>query len=177
MGEIKSTLDLVMEKTRHLSLSKAERADQRKAELKKIMLGIVQKYQDQSLSLEALKKELDLLKEKYADLSITDYLKSIVGEKLELDRDNARLFALLNSVAETDVSRLESIFDEFQKRIKRVSEKRIQAKKKVLADKFLISGSAVVPNLESDGLFNSELENIRLEYGQRLERAKAKLGL
>lgn len=177
MGEIKSTLDLVMEKTRHLSLSKAERADQRKAGLKKIMLGIVQKYQDQSLSLEAMKKELDLLKEKYADLSITDYLKSVVGEKLELDRDNGRLFVLLNSVADTDVGRLESIFDEFQKTIKRVSEKRIKAKRKVLAEKFLISGSAVVPNLESDAPLKSELENIRLEYGRRLESAKAKLGL
>jgi len=177
MGEIKSTLDLVLEKTRHLSLSKAERADQRKTELKKIMLGIFKKYQDQTLTLEASKKELDLLKEKYVELSITDYLKGVVGEKLDLDQDNAWLLVLLSSVAEIDVSPLEKIFDEFKKRIKQLSEKGIEEKKRSLADKFLISGSAVVPNLESDATFKSELENIRLEYDARLDSEKAKLGL
>ena len=64
MGEIKSTLDLVMEKTRHLSFSKAEREDQRKAELKSVLFGIVQKYQDEIFSMAAVKKEMDALKEK-----------------------------------------------------------------------------------------------------------------
>jgi len=177
MGEIKSTLDLVMEKTRHLSFSKTEREDQRKAELKRVLLGIVQKYQDETLTLEALQKELGILEAKYKELSITDNLKAVIGEKLDLDQDNARLSVLLNSAADTDASRLESIFDEFQKGIKRVSEKRIQEKKKTLAQNYLISGSAVAPNLETDGPYKSELENMRSEYGVRLEKEKAKLGL
>ena len=63
MGEIKSTLDLVMEKTKHLSLSDEEKQSQKKAELEKRVNGLLQKYQDQVLSLEQLLGEYTRLKQ------------------------------------------------------------------------------------------------------------------
>ena len=49
-------------------------------------------------------------------------------------------------------------------------------KKKILTEKYLISGSAVVPNLEADQQYKQDLDNIRLEYKERLNSEKAKIG-
>ena len=57
MGEIKSTLDIVMEKTQNLSLSTEERQEQHNIEIVKRIKGLLQKYQDQTLS----KNDLDTL--------------------------------------------------------------------------------------------------------------------
>jgi hypothetical protein len=46
MAEIKSTLDLVMEKTKNLNLSNAEKQDQKNKEMESRLRGLVQKYQD-----------------------------------------------------------------------------------------------------------------------------------
>lgn len=177
MGEIKSTLDLVMEKTSHLSLSKAEWEGQQRAELSRILGGVVQKYQDEIFTLKYLERELNALKNKYAGVSIIDNLKAVIGEKLDFNQDNSKLILLLAKVGKTDPKQLESIFDEYQRKIKRGAEKRMEEKKKTLAEKYLISGSAVVPNLETDEPFKSELEKIQSEYGARLQKEKATLGL
>ena len=52
MGEIKSTLDLVMEKTRHLTLSQKEKEEQKQIEVNKRLKGLLQKYQDNLLRKE-----------------------------------------------------------------------------------------------------------------------------
>lgn len=54
MTEIKSTLDLVMEKTRHLSFSEQEKKDQHSEEFAKRIKGLIQQYQDQKLKAENL---------------------------------------------------------------------------------------------------------------------------
>ena len=46
MGEIKSTLDLVMDKTRHLTLSDEEKQEQKEKEFRKKLKGPAQKFQD-----------------------------------------------------------------------------------------------------------------------------------
>jgi len=58
MAEIKSTLDLVLERTRHLTLSSVEREEiELKDALKKVS-GYLSRYRDGLLNLEALLKEL-----------------------------------------------------------------------------------------------------------------------
>jgi len=54
MGEIKSTLDLVLEKTKHLSLTSEERQLQQQNEIKKRIGGLLQKYQNKLVSGEQL---------------------------------------------------------------------------------------------------------------------------
>ena len=54
MGEIKSTLDLVMEKTRHLTLSQKEKDGQKQIEVNKRLKGLLQKYRDNLLREEQL---------------------------------------------------------------------------------------------------------------------------
>jgi hypothetical protein len=51
MGEIKSTLDLVMERTRNLTLSMEEKEGQQNADIKKRLTALAQKYEDQIIKL------------------------------------------------------------------------------------------------------------------------------
>ncbi|MBW2432576.1 MAG: hypothetical protein JRF36_03165, partial [Deltaproteobacteria bacterium] len=51
MGEIKSTLDLVMEKTRNLNLSDEEKQDQKNKEIESRLNGLLQKFEDQIITL------------------------------------------------------------------------------------------------------------------------------
>ena len=62
MGEIKSTLDIVLEKTKHLKLSQDEKRAQKSKEFEKRLMGLLQKYLDQLLNLHQLQKELNRLK-------------------------------------------------------------------------------------------------------------------
>jgi hypothetical protein len=57
MGEIKSTLDLVMEKTKDLTLSSEEKKAQKQKEIENRIKGLLQKYQDGFLSKSELKTE------------------------------------------------------------------------------------------------------------------------
>ena len=59
MAEIKSTLDLVMEKTRHLTLSDEEKQEQKENEFKIKLKGPAQKFQDQTINKRELKKEIN----------------------------------------------------------------------------------------------------------------------
>ena len=57
MAEIKSTLDLVMEKTKNLSLSSEERQAQKSKEIESRIRGLLQKFKDQALSADKFKSE------------------------------------------------------------------------------------------------------------------------
>lgn len=50
MAEIKSTLDLVMEKTKDLSLSDEERQGQKNKEIGSRIRGLLNKFQDKAIS-------------------------------------------------------------------------------------------------------------------------------
>jgi len=65
MGEIKSTLDLVMEKTKHLSQSSEEKQAQRRKDIENRLRGMLQKYQDKVISLEHLQRDYEGLKAEF----------------------------------------------------------------------------------------------------------------
>jgi len=65
MGEIKSTLDLVLEKTKNLTLSSEEKEEQRQKEIENRIKGMMQKYQDGMLSKNQLTTDYEILKTDY----------------------------------------------------------------------------------------------------------------
>ena len=174
MGEIKSTLDLVMEKTRHLTLSQAEKDAQKKAEVHKRLKGLVQKHQDNLLQKDRLEKELDLLKKTY-DMNVDRILLDLLLDSLEPGRYYKMYLELLNEICGLDVSNLEKIFQDFKGAVKSATEKRIHEIKADLEKKRFISGGAVVPNLERDREWLSMLSDIKGRYDEILSREKGRL--
>ena len=167
MGEIKSTLDLVMEKTKHLSLSAEEKQNQKKVELEKRMNGLLQKYQDQILSVEQVHTEYARLRQ---ELSLPDdsFLINQTMNKIDLTGDNRSLLELLKQFCGSGIAGIESILNEFQDEYNSAASYRLVELREELAAKHSISGSAVVPNLQADEAWQAEAAEIRSRYNQRL---------
>lgn len=174
MGEIKSTLDLVMEKTRHLTLSQEEKDAQKKVEVHKRLKGLVQKYQDNLLKKDQLEKELDSLKKTY-DMNVDEIWLNLILSSLEPGRHYKMYLELLNEIYGLNVSGLEKIFQDFKRAVKSATEERAHEIKADLAKKRFISGTAVVPNLERDREWLSMLGDIKGRFDQILDREKSTL--
>ena len=105
MGEIKSTLDIVLEKTKHLSLSNEERDNQKTAEIEKKIKGLLQKFQDQTLPEKRLSSEYEKLKKEY-HLSDDSIFMSEVFLRLDPDKDNQQLLALLKDMCKANTQEI-----------------------------------------------------------------------
>ena len=174
MGEIKSTLDLVMEKTKNLSLSDEERQRQKNKEIDSRIRGLLQKFIDQTLKIDNLRSEYQKLQKDY-DLSANTPLVKEICNQIELAKDNQVLFDLLAELKVSDVEGLKSVLQEFQAARETASRNRHKILKDQLAKAYFISGSAVVPNLEIDDEWQQAAGEISAEFEAKLNEAKIKL--
>jgi hypothetical protein len=174
MAEIKSTLDLVMEKTRNLSLSSEERKEQKDKEISNRIRGLLQKFIDQTLSIENFKSEYQKLQKDH-DLSGNVGLINMICDRIELEKNNQALFDLLSEFKGSDFERLKSILQEFQTASDEAARRRRKILKEQLAKTHFISGSAVVPNLEKDDDWRKEAGKIRAKHAAILDKEKARL--
>jgi hypothetical protein len=174
MGEIKSTLDLVMKKTEHLNLSAEERQEQINIEIEKRIKGLLQKYQDQTLSKNDLDTEFTKLKKEFSFSDDTPVVNSILKE-LDLNKDNYKLLALLNNYCGKDSAAIESVLNEYEDEINSAASYRMVQLREDLAKRHFISGSAVVPNLQADDTWLAEAGDIRSKFEQKLEEEKGRL--
>ena len=174
MGEIKSTLDLVMEKTKNLSLSTEEREEQKEIEIGKKIRGILQRLQDQTLTMGQLNSEYDRLK-KENNLSDNTLLMNEIFNRLDLNKHDQKLLALLKDLCGANAKEIESILNDYQDAINAAASYRMIELREDLAQKHYISGSAVVPNLDADETWQAEGRDIRTKFEQKLDGEKDKL--
>lgn len=174
MGEIKSTLDLVLEKTKHLKLSEKERQEQTLRETRGRLKGLLEKYSDRRLSLEQVQKELAVLK-KTAEGIDDHWLLIETLIHVQPDRDNTALVALMRDFFRIDATRLESALIAYARAMQSAAEGRSAVIRETLSRTVAISGSAVVPNLESDREWTAVRESLRAEHAAVLEGIKAGL--
>jgi hypothetical protein len=173
VGEIKSTLELVLEKTKDLNLSKEEREQQKYNEIRLKVNGLLQKYQDRMIRKEKLKEEINSLRKTYSFKENTFLINEIIG-RLNLDEDNCLILNLLKEVFGLNVKELESLFNDYQTTITSLTQKRINEVKETLSKKRFVSGSAVVPNLETDDAWRVKIEDIKNKFQQKLYQQKSK---
>jgi hypothetical protein len=176
MAEIKSTLDLVMEKTRNLSLSDKEKQAHKNKEIGSRMLGLVNKFLDKAISLDRFNSEYRVLKKEYAltGKGNAHLIKEICGQ-IELGKDNQALLGLLAEFEVPDLEGLTSVLHEFQNARETAAGKRRKILKDQLAKTRFISGSAVVPNLENDHEWRKETAEIKAGFETKLNQAKIEL--
>jgi hypothetical protein len=174
MAEIKSTLDLVMEKTKNLSLSDEERQGQKNKEIESRIRGLLQKFKDQVLNFDNLKSEYQKLQKNY-DLSANAPLIKEICRQIELGKDNHAWFEMLDQFKVADIEGITSILHEFDEVIDAAARERSKILKDKLAEAHFISGPAIVPNLEADETWQEKAGEIRAKFEPLLNQAKTKL--
>ncbi|NQT55992.1 MAG: hypothetical protein HQ551_07155, partial [Desulfobacteraceae bacterium] len=68
MGEIRSTMDIIMEKTKGLTMTEKEKAEFQQRELTGKIKGLIQKFFDGSINLDRLKIEAVALREEQQEM-------------------------------------------------------------------------------------------------------------
>ena len=167
MGEIKSTLDLVLEKTRHLTLSDEEKHRQKQKEVRKQLAGLLQRYQDQLLQRHRIGEELDRLVDKVGGLDESVIREEIIA-RIDIEGENERWFALLQTRYRLDTTELHSIQKGFHSAVAAAADRRGEEIKKELQQTGRISGSAVVPNLNADPSWHALHQSIASKFGLQL---------
>lgn len=167
MGEIKSTLDLVFEKTRNLTLSDEEKLSLAREKLDKKVQGLCNRYLDNFFPVSHLKDEMGKIASNDRELAF-NFLKKYLLSHFDLDGENPLIVSALSEVASCDIASLKNLQKEYN------SEK--EGTKKAFTEKSLlalkesgVSGSAVVPNLDNIPEWDQFLKGLRKRYQERLK--------
>jgi hypothetical protein len=147
MAEIKSTLELVMERTRHLHMTDEDKRKQAALAFKETVNRLTLKYLDRQVDLEQFRTELNRLGgESTSDMADA---AAEIGRRIDPAADNAPLLDLIKYGLDFDVSGIEAALHYFREALHRQEDQACERLKADLLKKGIL-GSAVVPNLEAD---------------------------
>jgi hypothetical protein len=166
MGEIKSTLDLVMEKTRHLKLNEAEKTAQRQKDAAVSLKGLILKYVDRSLTLAQLKRELDGWRQSFQQSDAAVVQETV--HQIDLDGNEQPLLEMLEAVFSMDIGPLQTVLDAYRAAVRQALELQTNRLTARLADRYAISGTAVIANVENDAGWLATHRQLRDDYRQQL---------
>jgi len=153
MAEIRSTLDIIMEKTRNMTMSDEEKAELRRQTLSGKIRGWVQKYLDDIIDLREIKSEIDSEKSK-TSIKIEKLIQNELVERLDPDSDNTKIFQLFKELLHMNIDPLEETIGKFHENMIEEKIKKMETLRKALS-KRQISGPAVVPNIDQDASWQS----------------------
>jgi hypothetical protein len=171
MAEIKSTMDIIMEKTKGLTMSEEEKAEYKHQELTGKVKGVIQKFLDGILDLDKLKAEMTAFAGKQEGL-----VRGLIIEEsihhIHLGRQNEPIYLILRETAVVDAGAIQEMEKAF---IDRIEEKRAVYEKSLRDQlgKKGVSGSAVIPNLKAypdwQQFVSSENESFRAKIHSSIE--------
>ncbi len=176
MAEIKSTLELVMERTRHLTQSEEEKREQAAAEFRKSLNGLLQKCQDGALAPDHFREDLRRLQEtvRVADSLI---IPEEIGKRLDLEGDNDWAITLLREAFNISPQGIAAVLGEYRQARDTLARQKRDEIRKDLAETRGISGPAVVPNPAADPNWSTEKQRLRARFEsilvQEIDRLKA----
>jgi len=175
MGEIKSTLELIMEKTRHMTLTEEEKQEHARAELLVTLKALIQKFENGVLDLREFAAEYDRAL-KTSGVNEPGLLREELLRRLDLQKDNTRILTLLREVCSVSTSNLLALLEEYEKAALRASEGHSRRKLEELQRDRGVSGSALVPNLEADSAWRQDRERLTERYRRKLVEEASLLG-
>jgi hypothetical protein len=174
VGEIKSTLELVMERTRNMTLSQEEKEAQSTREFKDSLSGLLLKFQSGILNLGQFEKELDHLRERSGVRGREILLEELAG-RIDPDQDIGWILSLLTDICRVNTSKIESAVKGLHDALNSEASERKKTLRDQLSRERGISGSAVNPNLNFDEEWGVRQESIREEFKRSIEQEVAAL--
>lgn len=174
MSEIKSTLDLVMERTKDLFMNETEKENHRLIELKKRLAGLIQKVDDQAMKPNELIEQLDELKEKFGPDTATHIVETVLNG-VGLNNDCSRRLSLLADTLDLDVSAISKVIDEYLLALDDLKNGHIEVLLSAMSDRHQISGTAVVPNIDADPVWHKKHLALTNRFSKQLEIEKQRM--
>ena len=170
MAEIKSTLDLVMEKTKHLSLSAEEKAEMKLQEGLMKVPGYVERILDRTLSPEELRRTIETLEQENRT-RIHMEVALQMSQALDLSSKTDPLIAALELLAEPAWTKLLDQIRNCRSDYRQAKDAAGQSARNRILTRLAdsgIRGSAVVAKLESDASWRAEDRELRQSCEKQL---------
>jgi len=177
MGEIKSTLELAMERTEKYFISEKEKEEIKKKEVLQKATTLFHRYREGNLPLSDILKEIEKMDKKTAT-TVKGALLSQWIDALSLDDDDERILKGIESLKQRSIDEVKQKFHHLLSKYQEEKEG-IKGKVRVQFSEALkksgIHGSAVEPKLEESELWKKENEKLGQSYKMKLKEIKQQL--
>jgi hypothetical protein len=177
MAEIKSTLELALERTKKMKISEEEKEGIRQKELVEKAKTLFHRYREGYAPLNEVQKEIEKMDEK-TSAAVGDFLLSQWIDALSLKDEDERLIKgiewLKNGRMQDAPERFRHALSQYgEEKMKIWQEVRIQLLEALRQGG--IDGSAIEPNVEGSLLWKEACKKLDLLYGSQLEEIKKQL--
>jgi hypothetical protein len=166
MAEIKSTLDIIMERTKNLTMTNKEKASFRREEAEGKVKGWIQKYEDGVIELDALRSEFKKEQTEYPEVG--HILRSQLIACLRLNGDNGKILRLLEEVLGISTNTIKDMIQSHKQEMEILRSNRIESLREELKRR-KIYGSAVVPNPDHAGNWQETILEAESNLRKQLE--------
>jgi hypothetical protein len=176
MAEIKSAIEIAMERTKSFHLSSEEKERLKGEELQAKAHGLINRFIEVDLHFHEVKKELDKYSPEQRSQLERIMFADMVG-RLALDQNNERIFQGIEILApekKRPLLKLRTLIKEYAAQ----REKEQRKIGKALLMKFEnmgIAGTAVLPKVEGSNEWAQALQAFRAPYEENLKNAKDEL--
>jgi len=168
MAEIKSTMDIIMERTRSLRMTEDEKRAFKEQETAGKLKGLVQRCLDGAIDLTRFHDQVTVLKnEARDDVMVGRLLEKECLDRIELGKDNERIFGMIEEVR-LDVPGIKEKLKEFEEQVQQ--EKVVRESRLIdgLKEKG-VSGSAVIPNIGADPGWNEYVGEMTRAFKEKAQ--------
>ena len=177
MGEIKSTLELAMERTKKFAISEKEKEEMKQKEILQKATSLFHRYREGHVPLNEILKEIGRMEKKTAN-TVKESLLSQWIDTLSLEDDDERIFKGIESLKGRSIDEVKqkfhSLLSQYLSEKEKVNEKvKVQFTEALRKDS--IYGSAVEPKIEGGELWKKENEKLDHSYKKKLEEIKEQL--
>ena len=177
MAEIKSTLELVMERSKKIGISEKEKEEIKRKEIGQKVNVLSHRYREGNLPLNEILREMEKLDEKTQTI-IKEALVSQWIDGLSLKDEDERLLKGIESLKHRSADQLKKKHYQWLSQYRREKEKvkeKVRAQLTEALKREGIYGSAVELNIEASPLWKKEGENLDHLYSTKLEEIKEAL--
>ncbi len=179
MGEIKSALELAMERSKKYAVSDEERQKIKEKELLQKATALFNRYMENLLPLHEIAREIEKMGEETGQ-RMKELLLSLCVDALSLDlnKEPERLFPLIELAKGQDFpemkKKVQALFMAYRDEIERAKQRAILGLTEALKEE-KIYGDAVLPNLEGHDRWKQTLDGLSRPFEARLEEIKKAL--
>ena len=166
MAKIKSTLDLVMERTKNLAMSREDREALQRKEWEDKARGWAQMLLDQKITIDELMKDFTVESSRYGALA--DILHVELTRHLDPDADNSIILKALTEVIGLEVKPFTDFINDYHARYEQYRQEhqgRLVSELKARG----ISGTALVPNIDHDEVWQGFVKGLKDRFRQKIQ--------
>ena len=166
MAKIKSTLDLVMERTKDLAMSSVERETLQRKEWEDKARGWARMLLDQKITIDQLMKEFTVELSRYSALA--EILHAELTRHIDPDGDNSIILNALTEVLGFEVNPFTDFIKDYHGRYELHRQEhhgRLLSELKAKG----ISGSALVPNMDQDEVWQAFVKGLKDSFRNKIQ--------